>query len=75
MRKRAKIAIIVTVVLLLAGTMALAQTAGKQGTPFNQNENVWCGGPRGNSGGYGGPGGYNGNPDDGGGYDGGFSCH
>jgi uncharacterized membrane protein len=76
MSKRAKMVIIAIVVLLLVVMLAFTQTTGKQGTPFNQNENVWGGGSRGNSGGSGGPDGYDGNPDDSGGYNGGwFNCH
>jgi hypothetical protein len=84
MKRKWKIAIIATVVLLLAGTLAFAQAGsspktGEQGAPFNLDESVWCGSPRSGfgSGGCGGPGGYNGSPDDNGGYDGGsgFSCH
>jgi hypothetical protein len=78
--KKWRIAIIATVVLLLAGTLVFAQTGsspktGEQG--FNPNESVWCGRGGFGSGGCGGPGGYNGSPDDSGGYGGGsgFSCH
>jgi hypothetical protein len=84
MNRKWKIAVIVTAVLLLAGTLAFAQSgnspkAGQQGAPFSLDESAWCGGPRSGSGfgpgSCGGPGGYNGGPSDSGGYDGGFSCH
>jgi hypothetical protein len=77
MKRKWKIAIVATVVLLLARTLVFAQTGsspktGEQGSPFNPDESVWCGRGGFGSGDCGGQGGYNGSPDDGGD---GFSCH
>ena len=69
MNKKGKIALIVSVILLLAGTAAFAQSRG--------GENAWCG-PRGGSGGCGsfGGGNYDGERGNGnGGGSGGFGCH
>jgi hypothetical protein len=78
MHRKWKIAIIVTALLLLAGTIVFAK-ADNQRVSFSLDESAWCG-PRNSSGfglgGCGGPGGYNGGgPDGSDGYGGGFSCH